>query len=231
MWNSIDSWVVFVTRRLCSTEGDLLYSHECPSLVKITQKRSQLGSTMSKSRRHDYTVKAAAAIQDGAVLELQLNGVRALSCIPLHSSTWKINPETELAKGREHTTSEMTVWDLPCWSCGRGKCFCASLLGGLVSHRNQDRHTGRTQAEPEAAATYHVAGTAALRQWGAQHHPQISVSTCVSYNPQRILRSFYFAWQKCQTCSPFYLALHVKEACYLIWRMVPAVAKIWLLFI
>lgn len=231
MWNTVDSWAVLVTWRLCSTEGDLLYSQECPSLIRITHKRSQLGSTMSKTGQCDSTVKAAAAIQDGAVLELQLNGIQALSCIPLHSSTWKIDPETELAKSRAHTTSEITVWDLPCWSCGRGNCFCASLLRGIISHRNWDEHTGRTQAEPEPAAMHHLAGTAAFQQWGAQCHVQISVGTCISQNPQRILKSLYFAWQKCQTCSPLYLTLQWKRVCYLIWRMLPLVTKIFLFFI
>jgi len=87
MLNTIDSWVVLVVCRLCSTEEDLLYSHKCHSLIVITCKTSQLGRTMPKSGQHDSTVKAAAAVQDRADFELQLNGFQALSCISLHSST------------------------------------------------------------------------------------------------------------------------------------------------
>lgn len=58
---------------------------------------------MPKSGQRNSTVNPAAALQDRAVLELQLNGIQALSCIPLHSSTGEINPETEPAKRRVHT--------------------------------------------------------------------------------------------------------------------------------
>lgn len=53
---------------------------------------------MPKSGQCDSIVKPAATLQDGATAE----------CIPLPSSTWKINPEPEVAMRRVHTTSEMT---------------------------------------------------------------------------------------------------------------------------
>lgn len=48
----------------------------------------------------------------------------------------------------------MQIW-------GRGSCVSASLLGGLISPRNQDKCAGRTQAEHEPAAMHHMARTAA----------------------------------------------------------------------
>lgn len=44
-----------------------------------------------KSVQHNNTVEAAAAIQDGAELELQLSGIQALSCIALAKSIQKQN--------------------------------------------------------------------------------------------------------------------------------------------
>lgn len=75
MWRgSFKMWctqVVLVTWGLCSTEEDLLYSHKCPSLIKLHTEIPR--KHMSKSGQCDSAVKAAAA-QGLVALELQLWG-------------------------------------------------------------------------------------------------------------------------------------------------------------
>lgn len=44
---------------------------------------------------------------------------------------------------------------------GGEETVCASLLGGLISPRNQDKCAGRIQAEREPAAMHHMGRTAA----------------------------------------------------------------------
>lgn len=112
------------------------------------------------------------------------------SCISFHCRTWKINPEAELANSRVCTTSEMAVWEVPCQSHGRGNCFSASLLGGKFPHRNQDKHSGRTQGEPKppfSCCNAPPRSTAVFQQQGPQHSTHFH--SYRSYNPQRILQS------------------------------------------
>lgn len=73
---------VLMTWRFCSTEEDLLYSHKCPSLIKMTHRRPQLGSTMTKSGQCDTAVSAAT--QGMVALELQLKAFR--HSLMLHST-------------------------------------------------------------------------------------------------------------------------------------------------
>lgn len=214
--------------RLCSTEMDLLYSHECPSLTKITHRRPQLGSTMPRSGQRNSTVNPAAALQARAVLELQLNGIQALSHIPLHSSTGEINPETEPAKRIVHTTSEMTVWDLPCWSCGRGNYFSASLIEGIISCRNQDKHPSRTwtccNAPPPSQHCCSSAVGSSVPCTDFCEHLHIVQPT---KDPAKSL----FCMVEVSNALHYTLHCTWKRACYLISRMVPLVTKILLLFI
>lgn len=172
---------------LCRTEEDLLYSHKCPSLTKPPTE-DLTWETHVKVRTVWQCCQSCCYTRLGSPWATA-ECFETLSCIPLHSGTWKINPEAELAEQRAYSIRNYFLGSTML-ILGERKL---SVPACWEDWYHPEIRTNVLEESKQNVNLLQCTTWAGLLQ-GAQHCTQISVSICISYNPQRVLKRLCFAW-------------------------------------